>query len=1102
MKLLRNGLFLIVFIITQTLAPAQKLEFEHLTDKDGLVSTTVTSILKDSYGFMWFGTYHGLSRYDGYTFVNYLNDPKNDSSLTENGIRYLYETRDSMLLIGFNFSGIAIYNRQTESFTRLRHNPEDPASLRHDVIHCFYQDKKGNIWVGTKGGLDRFDPVTRQFTHYQPKEGGDMVSSIVDDERGNLWLYGKGEFVYRFNTTDHTFEKFSFTDNFNNEKYSSWGGDILLDKYNNLWIGSDIGNGLFRYNIKTGKKDWYSAENKKLESNIIFSLLKDSEGRIWIGTDGSGVYLYDYKSDDFTQFKNDPNENSSLSANGVYTMYESEPVVIWIGVFTGGVNIYNRNKNKFTKFTSKGTPGRCLNNKSVVSIAEAKDGKIWMGTDGGGLNLFDPENFSFKYYTTQNSIIHSNVIKSMKIDRDENLWLGSYGVGLCKINFDKGKAKYFRGNIHGTGKTVLTDFVWSIEESYDRKIWTGLLNFGLNIYDPGKDEFTYDVFDSAAYKNETVSIYVLFEDSKKRMWVGVENGGFGYYDPEKKCFVKFKNEEGKQPIISSNQIRDIFEDSRGTIWIASYKGGLMKVVDLDKKKFESYTMKDGLPTNNINNILEDDHHNLWLSTDMGISLFRTDDKKFINYDMEDGLQSKEFNYRAALKSRDGYMYFGGIQGFNMFHPDSVRFNPVPPRIVFTDFKLFNKSVEPGKPYNGNVYLEKSILLSKEITLTHKEAVFSIEFAALDLTAPKKNKYAYRLTGFNDQWTYVSSDQRTATYTNLDPGEYIFQVIASNNDGVWNMTGSSLKIIILPPWWMTWWFRTGTVVVSVMLLVGFYYMRVRSIRERNKFLEQEVKKRTAEIMMQQEEIIQKKNQLEQLNRTKDKFFSIIGHDLKGPVKALTSLAELLKEESEKMASEKQRMLANHMEANCNRVQNLVLSLLEWARTQSGQVKTEPAPIPVSRIFSENIELLSAQAAQKQIKIEVQTDTEHIIMADYHMISTVIRNILSNSIKYSQRGGTIELSSSVSCENAIKLAVKDNGVGMSEEVLNKLFSLDKVPSVKGTANETGTGLGLIIAKEFIELNQGKIYAESVVGQGSIFYMTLPCVNTIPSEIVLKG
>lgn len=464
------------------------------------------------------------------------------------------------------------------------------------------------------------------------------------------------------------------------------------------------------------------------------------------------------------------------------------------------------------------------------------------------------------------------------------------------------------------------------------------------------------------------------------------------------------------------------------------------------------------------------------------------------------------------------MYFGGIEGFNLFHPDSVHINEIVPSVKLTGFSIFNHWLKSNEEWNGKVYLRTSIPESKAIELTSHDNVFSIEFAALSFISPQSNHYAYKLEGFDQDWTYVNASKRFATYTNLDPGTYTFRVIASNNDGVWNESGASMSITVLPPWWETWWFRIMLVLAAVAGVLLYNYLRIRSVRIRNKFLEEEVKIRTADllksneeillknkileknnleiskkterILEQQEEILKQKSEVEQLNKTKDKFFSIIAHDLKNPVTALSILIKGLRKEV-RQTTDTGKELLSHVELSSERIKTLTYNLLEWTKTQNGNIRVKPERLSVHKLIEENIQLHSSQTAQKQLTVTEQTDLSLFVLADYNMANTIIRNIVSNAIKYTPKGGKIEITY-YSDEGEVIISFKDNGIGMEEEVLDRLFAAEPNASLSGTENETGTGLGLAIAKEFSMLNNGDVYAESSVGHGSTFYLCLPATE----------
>jgi signal transduction histidine kinase/ligand-binding sensor domain-containing protein/CheY-like chemotaxis protein/AraC-like DNA-binding protein len=1105
------GLVLVFFGISPILW-GQKPVFEHLTDQDGLSNSNVTSILKDSEGYMWFSTFNGLSRYDGYQFTNFLHNPEDSNSVCSNRIWGLVESKDNVLFITSPFNGFSTYDRRTETFQSYNHSSDNPSGLSGNMVLSIYEDKKGSMWLGTTVGLDKFDYKTKTFQHFYPfgKSILNYISGITEDKEGNLWLYGQSNRLCKFNPDKNTFEYLKFSDNPQAaEVYNHWGL-VFYDSQSNLWVGNRL-EGLLKIH-PDGKRERYSIENKKLGSNTLMSIKEDKEGHIWICTDGGGLFEYSSASNSFRNFQHDPEDPSSLGSNAVYCLYESEPGLIWVGTYAAGLSILKKDKRKFLTIDARGPRGKRLLQKSVLAMEQADNGNVWMATDGGGLHLYDPVKLEFKNYTEQNGKTAANVITCLLKDEGNNLWCGSYRKGMFRIKSGSEKIERFSTE---TTKRLSSNNVFSFCET-DDKIWIGFIGRGIDWYDKKTGTFTRSALDTIDHGGfAKSSIFKLFKDSKKRIWIGSENSGTVCYDPVNNKVYRFTFDLNNKQGIGSNDVRDILEDSKGTIWFATGKGGLSKLVNFDAKIFETYTIKDGLPSDHILNILEDNQHNFWLATDKGISYFKILEKKFFNFDTEDGVQKGRFNGNAKFKAADGTMYFGGIDGVNIFHPDNVHINALKPVVALTGFRIFNHALKSNEEFNGETYLEKAIGHSKEIELKYDDNVFSIEFAAMSFISPQSNQYAYKLEGFDHVWTYVDAKKRFASYTNLDPGTYTFRVIASNHDGVWNKEGATLTITIQPPWWKTWWFRVFLLLALIGSIRLFIYLRTRSIKKRNEFLEEEVKiqtaglirsnqeilqknkilennnleisKKTERIMEQQEEILKQKSEVEQLNKTKDKLFSIIAHDLKNPVNALVMLSKRLRKEV-KETTDTGKELINHVEISSERIKDLTFNLLEWTKTQIGNIKVNPEKISVHRLIEENIQLYFSQTSQKQITIEESTDPSLFVLADYNMVSTIVRNILSNGIKYTPKGGTISISY-YSHEDEVIISFHDNGIGMKEDVLDKLFGDGINVSTRGTDNETGTGLGLMISREFAELNKGNIYAESTPGEGSTFYLCLP-------------
>ena len=539
-------------------------------------------------------------------------------------------------------------------------------------------------------------------------------------------------------------------------------------------------------------------------------------------------------------------------------------------------------------------------------------------------------------------------------------------------------------------------------------------------------------------------------------------------------------------------------------------------MNLERNSFTSITKKDGLPDNVIKSILEDENSNLWIGTNRGFSKYNPNTKIIKNYSISDGLPSDEFNFHACLLSKSGKLYFGSPKGFISFFPDRIMGNKTIPKIVFTNFYIFNKPVS----INGeNSSFRKHINESDRIILSYKQSVFTIKYAALNFISPEKNQYAYKLEGFDKDWSYVGND-RKATYTNLDPGEYVFRVKASNNDEVWNEEGISILIIITPPFWQTWWFRAFTVLVLISLLYSIHYIRVMQIEKLNKTLKYKVDQRTKEINRQHlklqqqtdklyetnaqleerqqqvekqsEELKVKNEALSEVNAVKDKLFSIVAHDLKSPFNILIGFSELLKSQYDNFDEEKRKNFINKIHGSSERVFGLLENLLAWSRAQQGQIQFSPTLTDLADLLKQNIDLVFEQASKKYIKIQLNNfDPNREVMLDSDLINTIMRNLLTNAIKFSEEKSKILITSSL-VNDMIIISVKDSGIGISEEDQKKLFKKNYNFTSFGTNNEKGTGIGLILCKDFVEKHGGVIEFESELGIGSEFKITLPNIK----------
>ena len=864
-RLANDGFKVIVLIITIALlrAPnlhAQKndIKFEHISLEQGLSQASVFCILQDSRGFMWFGTEDGLNKYDGYSFTVYKPDPDNFNSLSDNYVKSIYEDKSGTLWIGTGRGGLNKFDRAKEQFSHYQHDATDPNSLSHNSVWSIYEDKSGTLWIGTYGGgLNKFDRAKKQFSHYQ-KDANDpyslshnYVMSICEDKSGTLWI-GTGGGVNRFDRKKEQFSHYMHDPNNPNSLSHRTVYSIYEDKSETLWIGTY--DGLNKFDRAKEQFSYYhrdANDPNSLSDNSVMSIYEDKSGTLWIGTYG-GLSKFDRAKEHFSQYQHDANDPNSLSHNYIRSIYEDKSGILWIGTGSGGLNKFARAKEQFSQYQHD------ANNPSVYSIYEDKSGTIWIGTVGG-LNKFDRAKEQFSQYqhdANDPNSLSDNYIRSIYEDKSGTLWIGTYD-GFNKFDREKEHFSHYQHDPNDPN-SLSYGSVSSIYEDKSGILWIGTIYGGLNKFDREKEHFSHyqhDPDDPTSLSNNDVRLIYEDPDEPGVLWIGTL-GGLNKFDREKETFKHYKHDPGNPRSLSHNSVWSFYEDRSGVFWIGT-PGGLNQF-DRASESFKHYREKDGLPNDVINGILEDDQGHLWLSTNKGLAKLNPESEIFRNYDVSDGLQSNEFNAGAHCKSRSGELFFGGINGFNAFYPDSIKDNPHVPPIVVTDFQIFNKSVpifkgdSPGERPDS-LFLDKHITETNEIILSYQESVFSFEFAALSYALPERNQYAYMMEGFDGDWVY-SDNRRFATYTNLDPGDYIFRIKGSNKDGVWNEAGTSIRITITPPFWQTWWFRILVAVSALALAFGWYRRRIGYIEAQKQKLEIQVTKRTAELS---EEITERK-----------------------------------------------------------------------------------------------------------------------------------------------------------------------------------------------------------------------------------------------------
>ncbi|MFC2140868.1 two-component regulator propeller domain-containing protein [Acidobacteriota bacterium] len=843
--------------------------FEYITSNNGLSNDNILCILQDSKGFLWFGTENGLNRFDGYNFKTYRHQPEHSNSLSSDIVRTIIEDRSGVLWIGTLWGGVSKFDPKTETFTHYQSDPGNPNSLSHNFVFSILEDRAGIIWIGTfGGGVNKFDAKMGTFTHYESVPGNsnslsdNKVMTMIEDSSGFLWIGTFAGGLNKFCPGTETFIRYQ-ADPANPHSLSNNSVSIILedqDQEGILWIGT-LGGGLNKFSSKTETFTHYQADPgnpNSLSSNDVRKIYPDQTGVLWVGT-SEGLNRFDGKGK-FTRYLADPTTPGSLSANTIRSIYEDRSGIIWIGTQYGGLNKFNREEKKFNHYSYIFGEPNSLSNKTVTAIYEDPHGILWIGTLDG-LNKMNRKNetFTFTHYRKDPldpSSLSDNRIWSIYEDRSGEFWIGTFN-GLNQL--DREKEKFTRYQAEDNEPNSLSNkTILSIGEDRWGFLWIGTFD-GLNRFDRRNRRFKYYQYDpndpNSIGHNTILSI---FEDHYGVLWIGTV-GGLNKFNRETETFTRYRADQGNANGLSSDKINFIHEDTSGTLWFGTY-GGLNKY-DRKKNTFTHYLMKDGAPSDVISGILEDEHGNLWISTMNGLSKFDPKTGKFKNYDSSDGLQGNEFKY-ACYKSKSGEMFFGGINGFNAFFPDSIIDNPYPPGVVITGFKISNKSVGIGEEVDGLKILEKHISETNELKLSYKHTTLSFEYVGLHYAASESNQYAYKMEGLDKDWNYVGK-RRFAVYPHLYPGHYVFKVKASNNDNKWNVTGASVNIFIPPPYWRQWWFLVLAGVVFISLLFGGYYYRTRRLRK--KLAEQQ---RVQELLKQSRDEMKKSRDIAQFRNAEN------------------------------------------------------------------------------------------------------------------------------------------------------------------------------------------------------------------------------------------
>jgi ligand-binding sensor domain-containing protein/signal transduction histidine kinase/DNA-binding response OmpR family regulator len=1084
-------------------AQSPKLRFTHISNEEGISNSTIESIFQDSLGFIWFGTRDGLNRYDGNEIVVYRNDPSDSNSLSDNFIRCIYEDRHHHLWVGTT-NGLNRLNREKNNFTRFKHRDNDPTSLSLNLVTSLAEDRSNHLWVGTfGGGINLFDEKKQAFIHYgaaplqavgsnQNKNITDnRVNALFADHAGNLWV-ATHNCLNLFNTRDSSFTPFR-----NDRAITNPSGNTITciqeDRRGNLWLGTED-DGVFLFDpIQNGFTRFAHSDKNpaSLGNNMIKSLLVDKKGRLWVGCINGGLNLFDPSKNLFFNYKNEPGNSSSLSQRTVSALWEDHQGNLWIGTHRGGVNVFSQAMEKFNLYRQE-SASSSLSYNDVRAFCEDHDGNIWIGTDGGGLDLFSRDKHIFQHYRYdpfKDNSLGSDAVLDVMRDREGRIWVSTWGGGLNLMDKSTGHFIRYQNNPKDSN-SISSNFVQKTFEDYEGYIWVATYYGGLNVFDPKKNIFTQIKDPSGKTSLSGKNIVSILEDMEGHIWIGTDDGGLNCFYETTRHFTHYFNTDEKMP-----DLRVLFVDSKNRLWVGQ-KG--LFLFDPIRNNFRKYTVKAGLANEFIKGITEDGQGNLWIATSNGLTRFNPEANSFKKFNTGDGLQGLEYEANACLKSRDGEMFFGGINGFNSFYPGNIKTNPFIPPVYITGFQIFNQKINPGEKGSP---LSADITLTKEIILSYKQSSFSFNFAALNFTIPENNEYAYKLEGLDKDWNFVGKEKKSS-YTNLDPGDYTFRVKASNNDGLWNEEGAAVKIIITPPFWKTAWF---TILLIAAALAALYFLY--KFKTRLKLKELEERKR------------------EEIHQVQLQFFTNISHEFRTPLSLITGPLEKLMKENIRPSI--QHSYAT-MHRNAQRLLSLINELMDFGKLESGALRLIVMKGNLNSFLHEIADEFREWAEQKEIEFSLNFDSSGFPPAtnavsadgtlfvnfrpetwfDRQVLEKIVLNLLHNSFKYTKTGGQISLEilpslsafkPSYANELILKndfrgsayayIRVADNGIGISKESIRHLFER----YYRITDSHLGSGLGLAFVKSLALLHKGDVFVYSERLKGTEIIIGIPVAES---------
>lgn len=1115
MKQLHKIFWIVLICLQPCFGQTSKLIFEHISSSQGLSQSEVNCIIQDKKGFMWMGTLDGLNRFDGYDMVVYRKSSNNINSLSNNYIQSIFEDNQGHIWVG-TILGLNRYDTSTDGFLSCKNRINGVVSDLDSDIRSIIQRKNGDLLLGTNKGLSvlPFNNINDEvpvFERYPNLE----INQIIEDQDGFVWA-ATWNGLYKFSFDKSGIPKilahFNHDTRYSASLLSNSIFTIFQDSEKDIWIGSDKGLSVLSSDQLTSVNPKFAhfSKPKYAKFNNVQCITEASNGQLLIGTRGGGLSFMNKKSREISTYETNKTDNTSINNNSVKCLLEDRSGVLWIGTLGGGCNQINLYQKQFSNFTINLRNNNPVPSNFIRSIYEDANKILWIGALDDGLYTYNQNENIFSTYSLRNDWERTSPARQNQTKSSENvfaiiegkkdeLWIG--GEGLKIIHTKSRKVRHHQQDFNNPD-SLISNSVFSIAKDDDGSFWIGTwgaLHHYLKHESNGKAYFVryQNLENDTNSLSDNIVRFVYNDPINSDMWVATQNGGFNRMikGPDQTVkFVPYKSDRENPGSISNNAVNMILRSKAGDLWIAT-SDGLNKLIPGKNQyqcTFQKFKAVDGLSGDHVQSILEDDSGNLWLGTNKGLSKFNPSTEEFTNFDTFDGLLSSEFSDHACFKNSRGRMYFGGVNGFTSFYPDSIKTNTIVPNVQFTNLLLFNKVVPVGELSDGRTLLDRPLSETREINLNYKDKVFAIEFSTLHYAAPEKNKYAYKIEGINDDWIYSDFKNRRATFTNLKGGTYILKVIGSNNDGVWQTNPIILKINIKPPFWDTW----PAYFTYLIVILFVIYSIIKEVRSKER-LQSDLALKNLE-----------KEKLEELNQMKLQFFTNITHEFRTPLTLIIAPLENILNSLKGNTLIKEQLKIMHR--NSNYLLNLINELIDFRKAETGIANVKASKNNIVAFMREVLSNFDEIARRKNIELNLSTEYQELeVWFDRDMMIKVFNNLIFNAFKFTADGGRIsvvieiggkdiqskfpnqfkieQISNTLSKSVIIKII--DTGIGISSQSLQNIFDRFYQVGSSDSMNHLGSGIGLALAKNLILINKGEVIVSSERNRGTEFIVCLP-------------